>query len=68
MPYPAGEWSTAKDHADVRLGQNRFVGDLHRYRIQATAAEVSVDVTLTSEVPPWRPSTGYIPFGADRSR
>jgi CrtC N-terminal lipocalin domain len=68
VPYPAGEWSTAKDHADVRLGQNRFVGDLHRYRIQATAAEVSVDVTLTSEVPPWRPSTGYILFGADRSR
>jgi len=68
VPYPAGEWSTAKDHADVRLGQNRFVGDLHRYRIQATAAEVSVDVTLTSEVPRWRPSTGYILFGADRSR
>jgi hypothetical protein len=66
--YPPGEWSAAKDHADVRLGQNRFSGDLHRYRIQATAEEISVDVTLTGEIASWRPSTGYMLFGADRSR
>ncbi len=66
--YRPGEWSAAKDHADVRLGGNRFTGDLHRYRIQAIAEEVSVDVTLTGEVPPWRPATGYLLFGADRSR
>jgi hypothetical protein len=65
--YPAGAWSAAKDHADVRLGENRFTGDLHRYRIQAKAEEISVDVTLTGEVPPWRPATGYLLFGADRS-
>src|SRR4030081_3254007 len=65
--YPASAWSAAKDHADVRLGDNRFTGDLHRYRIQATAEEISVDVTMTAEVPPWRPSTGYMLFGADRS-
>jgi hypothetical protein len=68
VPYPPDRWSAAKDHADVRLGANRFVGDLHRYRIQAAAEEVSVDVSLTGEVPPWRPSTGYLLFGADRSR
>jgi hypothetical protein len=50
----------------VRMGENRFAGDLHRYRIQATAEEISVDATLTGEVPPWRPSTGYMLFGADR--
>ena len=65
--YPADQWSAARRHADVRLGQNRFTGDLHRYRIQATAEEISVDATLTGEVPPWRPSTGYMLFGADRS-
>ncbi len=68
VPYPPGEWSTARDHADVRLGENRFTGDLHRYRIQAAAEEISIDVTLTGEVPAWRPSTGYMLFGADRSR
>ena len=66
--YPPAQWSAARDHADVRLGENRFIGDLHRYRIQARAEEISVDVTLTGEVPPWRPATGYMLFGADRSR
>src|SRR3979411_930676 len=63
---PAAEWSAARDHADVRLGANRFTGDLHRYRIQAAAEEISVDITLTGEVPPWRPATGDILFGAAR--
>jgi hypothetical protein len=67
VQYPPGQWSAARDHADVRLGENRFTGDLHRYRIAATAEEVSVDATLTGQVPPWRPSTGYMLFGADRS-
>jgi hypothetical protein len=65
--YPPSEWSAARDHADVRLGSNRFAGDLHRYRIQATAEELSVDATLRGQVPPWRPSTGYMLFGADRT-
>jgi hypothetical protein len=51
----------------VRLGENRLVGDLHCYRIHATAEEISVDVTLTGEVPPWRPSTGYMLLGVERS-
>src|SRR6202140_4521883 len=34
VPYPPSEWSAAKDHADVRLGENRFTDDLHHYRIQ----------------------------------
>jgi len=66
--YPPGEWSSASDHADVRLGENRFTGDLHTYRILARAEEISVDVTLTGEVPPWRPSTGYMLFGEDRAK
>jgi hypothetical protein len=67
VQYAPGEWSAAKDHADVRLGENRFTGDLHTYRIQATAEEISVDAILTGQVPPWRPSTGYMLFGAHRS-
>ena len=65
--FPASAWSAAHDHADVRLGANRFTGDLHTYRIVAAADEISVDVTLTGEVPPWRPATGYMLFGAERS-
>jgi hypothetical protein len=48
---PATAWSAAHDHADVRLGDNRFTGDLHTYRIVAAAEEIAVDVTLTGELP-----------------
>jgi hypothetical protein len=66
--FPAPAWTVARDHADVRLGDNRFSGDLHSYRIDATAEEISVAVTLIGQVPAWRPATGYMLFGADRSR
>jgi len=68
VSFPAAEWSAAADRADVRLGGNRFTGDLHEYRIQATAGEVAVDVTLTGQIRPWRPATGHLLFGADRDR
>src|ERR1700694_256589 len=42
--YPPSEWSAAKEHADVRLGKNRFAGALNLYRIQATAEKFSVNV------------------------
>jgi hypothetical protein len=67
VPYQPDVWSSAKEHCDVRLAEHRFTGDLHEYRIQANAEEVWVDLTLVGEVPPWRPSTGYMLFGADRS-
>jgi hypothetical protein len=66
VPFPAQDWSAAADRADVRLGANRFTGDLDEYRIQATAGEVSVDVTLTGQIPPWRPATGHMLFGSER--
>jgi hypothetical protein len=65
--FPASMWSAARDHADVRVGSNRFTGDLHTYGIEAAAEEISVDVTLTGEVAAWRPGSGYMLFGVDRS-
>jgi hypothetical protein len=61
-------FSAATDHADVRIGDNRFTGDLHSYRITAALEEIEVDVTLTGTVPAWRPETGYMLFGADRAK
>src|SRR6266568_4390741 len=57
--YPPGEWSSASDHADVRLGENRFTGDLHTYQILVRAEEISVDVTLTGGVPPCAGTVAY---------
>lgn len=65
--FPAGSYGAAADRADVRIAGNRFEGDLHRYHITATIDEVSVDVTLTGQVPSWRPGTGHVYFGADQA-
>jgi CrtC N-terminal lipocalin domain len=59
-------WSAETDGADVRIADNRFSGDLHRYRITASLDEIDVDVTLVGHVPPWRPETGYILYGPKR--
>ncbi|MEJ3744034.1 hydroxyneurosporene dehydrogenase [Actinomycetes bacterium KLBMP 9797] len=68
IPFAPDQWSAATDHPDVRIGANRFQGDLREYRIQAAVDEVSVDVTLRGEVPPWRPGTGRLLFGPRRDR
>jgi hypothetical protein len=59
-------WSSATDHADVRIGQNRFTGDLHRYWIHVDLEDIGLDVTLEGEVPAWRPETGSMRFGPEQ--
>ena len=66
VTFDPAMWSSARDHADVRIGKNRFTGDLHTYRITASLDDIAVDVTLEAEVPSWRPETGYMLFGEDR--
>jgi hypothetical protein len=66
VTFDPAAWSSARDHADVRIGDNRFTGDLHTYRITASVDEITVDITLEGEVPAWRPETGYMLFGEDR--
>jgi hypothetical protein len=66
VTFDPAVWTSATDHADVRIGENRFTGDLRTYRITATVDEITVDVTLEGEVPAWRPETGYMLFGEDR--
>lgn len=66
--FDPAAWFSAKDHADVRIGENRFTGDLHTYRITASVDDIAVDITLEGDVPPWRPETGYMLFGEDRRR
>jgi len=68
VSFRPDEWSTATDRADVRIAGNRFTGDLHTYRITVELDEIAVDATLTGTVPPWRPETGYLLFGEDRTK
>jgi hypothetical protein len=60
---PPGAFSASPDACDVRIGENTFRGDLHDYEIHFSHNGVAVDVTLKSQVPPWRPASGHIFFG-----
>jgi len=57
-------FNASKSTCDVRIGTNRLVGDLKRYRVTATIEEVSVDIEVTGDVPAWRPKSGHLYFGA----
>ena len=61
--WKAEEFAASKDRCEVRIGGNSFSGDLHSYKITAQIEDVAVDVSLTGEVPAWRPRTGHIYFG-----
>jgi hypothetical protein len=59
-----GTFST--DHADIRIGPDRFKGDLQTYTIHVDAAEtggMGCDLTLRRRVASYRPATGYIEAG-----
>src|SRR6202041_3457512 len=43
-------FSASKSSCDVRIGTNRFVGDLNSYQIRATIEEISVDIELMGDV------------------
>jgi hypothetical protein len=58
-------FNASKSGCDIRIGTNRFVGDLNRYHITATIEEISVDIELTGEVRAWRPKSGHLYFGAE---
>lgn len=53
------DFVASKDGCDVTIGANRFVGDLHRYRIDAAIDDVSVSIDLVGEVTSWRPKSGH---------
>jgi hypothetical protein len=57
------EFSASKERCDVRIGASTFRGDLHTYTIHVEIDGIVADVTLTGQVPPWRPRTGHALFG-----
>lgn len=57
------EFSASRDRCEVRIGGDSFSGDLHTYKIIARVEDVAVEISLTGEIPPWRPQTGHLYFG-----
>jgi hypothetical protein len=60
--------SFSHDRADVRIGNNRFEGDLARYTISVDPAQhkgLGCQLTLARNVPSYRPGTGVMASGND---
>jgi hypothetical protein len=54
VTFAPDSWQSSTSAADVRIGENRFSGDLRTYQIQATVEEITVDITPVGQVPAWR--------------
>jgi Transposase len=63
--FKPDEFSASHVRCDVRIGVNSFSDDLRTYKIIAKMGDIAVEVSLTGEVPAWRPRTGYWYFGAN---
>ena len=66
--HSGDDFAFGTDRCDVRVGTSTFTGDLHTYQIHVDIDGVVADVTLTGQVPPWRPETGHILFGDEHPR
>jgi hypothetical protein len=68
VPWSPETFSSSKEHCDVRIGPNRFEGNLHTYRIHVELEGFSTELTLEGDVKPWRPAAGVLGFGAHDER
>jgi hypothetical protein len=59
----AAQFQASQECCDVRIGDNRFRGDLHDYEIHVAHEDVTIDVKLTGQVRPWRHGAGRVYFG-----
>jgi hypothetical protein len=63
VEVPAEAFSASTETCHVQMGGNLCAGDLHEYTVRARGGQVEVDLSLASQVPAWRPETGYMLFG-----
>ena len=56
------DFSASREYCDVRIGQNKFSGNLKNYRIIIDSPEIRADITLEGTVPPYRAGTGHAFF------
>ncbi|GAB1688582.1 lipocalin-like domain-containing protein [Krasilnikovia sp. M28-CT-15] len=57
------EFSASNEGCDVSIGSNTFRGGTDGYTVHVEVEDIVADITLTAEVPPWRPATGHTFFG-----
>ncbi len=63
-----GQWSYAKDHFELKFGDNTLGGSLNALKIHLKNGQFEGDYQLTNIAPPWKPGTGRAQYGASASR
>ncbi len=58
-------FTASVDDCDVRIGPSTFRRTADGYRIHVEIEDTEADFTLRPEVPPWRPASGHVFFGAE---
>ncbi len=67
LQVPAVDFSASKERCYVRAGESWARGDLCNYELHAHTGELSAHLNLSGLVPAWRPGSGKIYFGEDRT-
>lgn len=65
VSFEPGLFQASKDRCDVKIGVNRFEGDLEHYTVHLELADLTADLRLNGDVKPWRPGAGILGFGAN---
>lgn len=53
------DFQASREGCDVRIGVNRFSGDLRDYTIHLDSDGIAADIRLRGTTPAWRPATGH---------
>lgn len=61
--FDASEYSSSSEHADVKMGQNYFRGNLDHYEIKVVGKKFQFEISLDNLVPAWRSEAGQVYFG-----
>lgn len=69
--FPASQFSAARENCEIAIGPNRARGDLRTYQLhvemeagpETDSGPITIDLTFTGLVPPWRPGAGKSYFG-----
>ena len=59
------DFTASREKCDVVIGPHTFRSGPDGYTLHVEIEDTVVDLTLTAQVPPWRPETGHAFFGAD---
>ena len=66
--YEPGQWSAAKDHLEIKFGDNTISGALDAVKIHVKNQSFEADWQLANIAPPWKPGSGKAQYGSSSSR